>query len=99
MQQVFVGDDALTDLSLTAKELAKEISFRVNTIRQNVLDMIVERKKANLLNDSVKKAFSYCNQVAPYFDKIRYEADKLEQIVDDKIWPLPKYRELLFSRQ
>ncbi len=45
-----------------------------------------------------KRALKYCHEVKNYFDKIRYHADKLELIVDDKLWPLPKYRELLFMR-
>ena len=44
------------------------------------------------------RALKYCHEVKSYFEKIRYHADKLELVVDDKMWPLPKYRELLFIR-
>jgi len=52
-------------------------------------------KKANNLDNAKKQAHAYCDKVKPYFDTIRYHADKLELIVDDAMWPLPKYRELL----
>ena len=60
--------------------------------------MISERKNANLLEDDYLKATTYHVQVKPYFDTIRYHCDKLELLVDNSIWPLAKYRELLFSR-
>ena len=60
--------------------------------------MIEARKKANAMEDSEKKAFAYCNEVKPFFEEIRYHCDKLELMVDDEIWPLTKYRELLFTR-
>ena len=60
--------------------------------------MIEERKKANKLEDTVKKAEAYAYKVKPYFDKIKYHADKLEINVDDEMWPLPKLREMLFTR-
>jgi glutamine synthetase len=60
--------------------------------------MINERKKANQTEDPKAKALAYEQNIAPYFQKIRYHADKLEIIVDDEIWPFPKYREMLFTR-
>ena len=60
--------------------------------------MINARKKANNLKDAVKKAEMYCSEVKPFFEEIRYHCDKLELMVDDEIWPLTKYRELLFTR-
>ena len=60
--------------------------------------MINERKKANIIEESINKAESYCNKVKPFFDEIRYNCDKLELLIDDELWPLPKYRELLFTR-
>jgi glutamine synthetase len=60
--------------------------------------MIEERKKANVITDSYKKALIYEKKVKPFLNEIRYHIDKLELIVDDEIWPLPKYRELLFTR-
>jgi glutamine synthetase len=60
--------------------------------------MIEARKKANALDDARAKAIAYCDQVKPFLDRIRYHADKLELLVDDELWPLPKMRELLFTR-
>ena len=59
--------------------------------------MIDARKKANLIGSQKEKAFEYEKNVRFFFDKIRYHIDKLELTVDNEIWPLPKYRELLFS--
>ena len=60
--------------------------------------MTEARKKANKLTDATKQAEYYCHKVKPYFDDIRNHADKLEMMVDDEIWTLTKYRELLFTR-
>jgi glutamine synthetase len=60
--------------------------------------MTEARKVANKIGDVTKKAHAYCDKVRPYFDQIRYHSDKLEQLVADQIWPLVKYRELLFIR-
>ena len=79
------------------RELIKEISNRFTSIKKNVEDMIEERKKANLVEDVEKKAIAYCDKVKPFFDKIKYDADKLELLVADEYWPLPKLREMLFA--
>jgi len=79
-------------------ELIKEISGRVATISQKVKEMIEARKKANAIDDEHEKASMYCNLVRPYISEIRYEIDHLEMVVDNELWPLPKYRELLFAR-
>jgi glutamine synthetase len=78
-------------------ELIKEISDHVTAIKSGVNEMVAARKVANKVEDEKKKAKQYSATVAPFLDKIRYHCDKLELIVDDEIWPLPKYRELLFS--
>lgn len=78
--------------------LVNKISEHIQSINTNVEAMIEARKKANNENDMHKRTHLYCHEVKPFFDKIRYHADKLELIVDDKLWPLPKYRELLFLR-
>ena len=59
--------------------------------------MIDERKKANKLSQIEQKAQAYCQNVKPFFDEIRYHCDKLEILVDDDLWPLVKYREMLFT--
>ena len=78
--------------------LISEISDHITFIKENVDEMVGERKKANNLNVSEDKAVAYCDMVKPYFDKIRYHADKLEMIIDDEYWRLPKLRELLLTK-
>jgi glutamine synthetase len=79
-------------------DLVKEISERVAIIKKAADDMTEERKKANNLDSPKKQAHAYCDKVKPFFETIRYNVDKLESIVDDAIWPLPKYREMLYLR-
>ncbi len=78
--------------------LVKEISERVNSIKTSADEMREERKKANNLDSTKKQAHVYCDKVKSYFELIRYQVDKLEYIVDDTVWPLPKYREMLYLR-
>jgi glutamine synthetase len=79
-------------------DLIKKISEHIAGISSKVDDMVNERKKANKLDNAEAMAHAYCNKVRPYFDEIRRHCDKLELLVDDELWPLPKYRELLFVR-
>jgi glutamine synthetase len=76
----------------------EEISERISSIKLSVEAMVEARKVANKIESEREKAIAYHDTVLPYFDKIRYHADELEMIVDDELWPLPKYRELLFIR-
>lgn len=78
--------------------LIEEISSHIENINANVTKLTNERKKANAIVELEKKAMAYCNNVNPLFDDIRKHCDKLELLVDDEIWPLVKYRELLFTR-
>jgi glutamine synthetase len=78
-------------------DLIEKISMHIAGINSKVEKMIEERKKANKLVGQ-KAADAYCNIVKPYFEEIRYHCDKLELMVDDELWPLAKYRELLFTR-
>ncbi|UMB61871.1 glutamine synthetase III [Lutibacter sp. A80] len=78
--------------------LIKKISSHIEVIHAKVDAMIAARKKANVITDPVKKAHEYCKTIKPFFEEIRYHCDKLEIMVDDEIWPLTKYRELLFIR-
>lgn len=80
------------------KGLIEEIARRISNIKNNVDAMIEARKVANKIEHEYDKAKAYHDEVFPYFDKIRYEVDKLELIVDNEMWTLPKYRELLFIR-
>lgn len=89
------------DFEKTAKEqitLIKEISAHIEGINTNVEKMTEARKKANALASAEKMAAMYCDVVKPYFDIIREHCDKLELLVDDEIWTLTKYRELLFTK-
>ncbi|MDF1671867.1 MAG: glutamine synthetase III [Vicingaceae bacterium] len=88
----------LKSLASSQQEILIEISGHLNEIRVNSKKMLEERRKANKLSDSEKMAFAYCNNVKPYFDVIKYHSDKLELLIDDELWPLPKLRELLFTR-
>ena len=76
----------------------KEISEHITEIKTNVDAMLEERKKANRLERFEDAAEAYNKHVMPYFEIIRRHVDKLELLVDDELWPLPKYRELLFIR-
>ena len=75
-----------------------EISEHINTIKTKVDQMIEARKAANVITDAKKQAIDYCEKVKCFFDVIRYHVDKLELLIDDESWPLPKYRELLFTK-
>ncbi len=79
-------------------ELIRNVSNHISNIKELVAEMIEERKKANRIENEHEKALAYDKNVRPYLDKIREHIDKLELVVDNEIWPLPKYRELLFSR-
>ncbi|MDT0686929.1 glutamine synthetase III [Autumnicola psychrophila] len=78
--------------------IIESISTHIAAINSKVGEMIEARKVANKMEDAEEKAHSYCDDVRPYFDEIRYHCDKLELLVDDELWPLTKYRELLFTR-
>jgi glutamine synthetase len=75
-----------------------EISEHINKVQVLTEEMTEARKAANNLGSSRDKAVAYCDKVKPYFDQIRYSVDKLELLVDDSEWELPKYREMLFLR-
>jgi len=78
--------------------LIEEIETYVDNVKSMVELMVDARKVANRIENEREKAVAYHDTVAPYFNKIRYNIDKLELIVDNEMWPLPKYRELLFIR-
>ncbi len=79
-------------------EIIKKISTHVNFISENVLAMVEARKIANAIEDLTEKAIAYDETVKSFFEPIRYHVDKLEVLVDDSKWPLPKFRELLFVK-
>lgn len=101
----------LADVSLKMKELGmkkgtfevymktiEEISGNVTELKRLVFEMVEARKRANNVENQVRRAHMYCYEVKPYFQELRYLADKLERIVENECWQLPKYRELLFLR-
>ncbi|WP_242121633.1 glutamine synthetase III family protein [Aestuariivivens sediminicola] len=96
LKEIF--DKKFVEVSREQLNLIEEISQHIAGINANVTKMIEERKKANTQSDIEKKAHDYCFNVKSIFDDIRYHCDKLELLVDDELWPLTKYRELLFTR-
>ncbi len=85
-------------MSMQNRLLIERIANHTNEITAGVSQMIDERKKANRIEAEREKAIAYHDNVLPLTDMIRYHIDKLELIVDNEMWPLPKYRELLFIR-
>ena len=79
-------------------EVIEKIAFHLLTIKEKVHAMVEARKVANKIENEREKAIAYHDTVAPQLDDIRYHIDKLELMVDNEMWPLPKYRELLFIR-
>lgn len=96
LKDVF-GDEYLS-LSGNRVQIIKDISNHITAIKEEVNKMVEARKVANKITDSIEKAYAYDEKVRPYLEKVRYHIDKLELIVDDELWPLPKYREVLFNR-
>ena len=97
LKEIF-SDSEFEKLASARKEMIVNISDHISLIKRLVTDMIEERKRANIIEDSYEKALAYENKVKPYLNGIRVHIDKLELIVDNEMWPLPKYRELLFTR-
>lgn len=86
------------DLSAEPRRLVRKISKHVNAVTRMTDEMIEARKKANVITDLRSKAITYHDTVVPFLDDIREHIDELELMVDNQMWPLPKYRELLFIR-
>jgi glutamine synthetase len=97
MANLFPADKA-GKLSARNMKLIEEIAERTTAIEKGVEELVNARKEANKIDNEHDKAVAYHDLVEPKLDSIRYEIDKLELIVDDSLWPLPKYRELLFIR-
>ena len=97
MKSLFPADEAA---ALSAENLAiiKEIAEHTAFIKEQVDAMVEARKVANRITTEREKAIAYHDNIAPMLEQIRYHIDKLELIVDDQMWTLPKYRELLFVR-
>ena len=97
MKEIFSPEEFET-LGAERKEAVKEIQFRILDIKRLVSEMIDARRIANRKASQEEKAYSYQETVSPYMEKIREHIDELELEIDDEIWPLPKYRELLFTK-
>lgn len=97
VQEVFPAETAAR-LNAKNLELIEKISEHTSFIAENADRLVENRKVANRIENVREKAIAYHDTVAPMLESIRYHVDKLELIVDDEMWPLPKYRELLFIR-
>lgn len=97
LKEVFSAEEFET-LAGGRKNLIREIGGHISAIKIKSKEMVEARKKANVIVDVVEKSIAYDKKIKPYLEEIRNHIDKLELIVDDEKWPLPKYRELLFVR-
>ena len=97
MKDLFPAEKA-AKLSAKNLELIEEIADRTAFIKEHVDAMIEARKVANKIESEREKAIAYHDNIVPMMEEIRYHIDKLELIVDNQMWTLPKYRELLFIR-
>ncbi|HZY37350.1 MAG TPA: glutamine synthetase type III, partial [Mucilaginibacter sp.] len=92
-------DLGISEASYKAQlDIVNKISEHTNFIKTDIDEMVEARKAANKIEDLRDKALAYDETVKPFFQAIRYHVDKLEQLVDDSLWPLPKFRELLFIK-
>ena len=94
MKEIF--GDLHAELCAAEIEALKKISTYINNISADVESLVEERKKANKIENIAERAKVYSHNVKDMMEKVRYSADHLEMLVDDEMWPLPKYRELLF---
>jgi glutamine synthetase len=93
-----LGEKAGKEAAKAQISLIERVSLHLNAMKSASDVMLENRKKANKMDGAEKKALAYCDTVKVHFDEIRYHADKLELLVDDELWPLPKFREMLFTR-
>jgi glutamine synthetase len=97
LKEIF-PEEEFKELASGRLKLIRKISGHVSAIKIQVNEMIEARKKANIIENIRDKAYAYEKTVRPFLDTIRIHIDKLELVVDNELWPLPKYRELLFTR-
>jgi glutamine synthetase len=93
-----LGNKAGKEAAKVQIDLIQRIVVHLNTMKSAADNMLMARKAANKIDHAEDKAIAYCDKVRIYFDEIRYHADKLELLIDDELWPLPKFREMLFTR-
>ena len=97
MCEIFPIEEA-REVSANNLKIIKQISEHSSYIMEYADHLIDARRIANRIEETREKAIAYHDTVAPLLESIRYHVDKLELIVDDELWPLPKYREMLFIR-
>ncbi|MEQ8325252.1 MAG: glutamine synthetase III [Vicingaceae bacterium] len=97
MREIF-GKKEADEATETQLKILIESSKHINGIKSNVDQMIESRKKGNKIAEPLEKAIFYCDTVRPHFESIKYHVDKLEMLIDDELWPLPKLREVLFTK-
>ena len=97
MAAIFSKEEA-EKLSAENIAIIRKIAEHTSYIKEHVDAMVEARKKANKIASEREKAIAYHDIIAPMLEQIRYHIDKLELMVDDRMWTLPKYRELLFVR-
>jgi glutamine synthetase len=90
--------NSFSRVSANQVDTIAEIAEHIHQVKTLANKMLEARKAANKIKDPEEKAFDYCEKVFPFFEKIRYHTNKLELLIDDEIWALPKYRELLFTQ-
>ena len=97
LKEIF-GDDEFKTLAKEQMSLIRDISGHVGVIKVEVENLLAAIENAKSKSNSREMAESFCDEVIPFFAKIRNSSDELEMMVDDELWPLTKYRELLFTR-
>ena len=97
LKEVFPEEEFMS-LAGGRLELIREVGGHISAIKAKRKEMIAARAKANKVEDVVERSKEYDKEVRPFLDDIRDHLDRLELIVDNEKWPLPKYRELLFIR-
>lgn len=98
LKQTFGEEADFGDMTEEPRRLVRKIAAHICAVTKKVDEMVEARKRANRLADMRERAIAYHDTVAPYLDEIRDHIDDLELMVDNQMWPLPKYRELLFIR-
>lgn len=97
LKEIF-PEEEFKELSGARLKLIRKISAHISAIKAQVNEMTEARKVANVIENTREKAYAYEKTVHPFLDSVRVHIDKLELVVDNELWPLPKYRELLFTR-
>ncbi len=92
------SEDKFQEISKQDLSTIEKMAYHMSIIKNEVDEMVNARKEANRISEEREKAIAYHDNVVPRMETIRYHIDKLELMVDNEMWPLPKYRELLFIR-